>query len=75
MILPKQKVEGGYFRTDWNAEVVDFSALLKAVVGGKAPSTLLITDASAIKKFASSVKDSIKVPGLKFYSRQTPIGR
>lgn len=77
VILPKQKVEGGYFRTDYFGTVTDAAAFFKAAAEDKtgALRALWEPNESSIKKFASSTKGNVKVPGLTFGSRQVPVGR
>ena len=74
IIIPKAtKIAGGSFRTEWFAEVVDLKEFVKAVANG-AP-MLVEPDQIALKKFAASTRGSVKIPGVRFGSKQIPVGR
>lgn len=65
------EVTGTTFKDNWVGEVVDLSALIKAVAEGRAPENLLMANAPAINKQAKATKDSFKIPGVRFWNEKT----
>lgn len=70
-----QKVAGLSFRENWFAEVVDFMALVKAVAEGKAPMNFIMPNSTVLNSQARATKDSMIVPGVKFFMEKIPVGR
>lgn len=70
-----QKVENTSTRENWSAEVVDMMSLVKAVADGKAPLTWLKVDQVAINKQATSTKNGLQFPGIKFVVKRTQVDR
>ena len=62
------KVAGGSVRETWKARVVSFDQLIRAVSDGKAPTTLLMVNQSALDQYAKAVKQSFHVPGCQAYT-------
>lgn len=62
--------KGPSFREVWKGQVLDVEALMKAILDKRAPQNLLIVDQSALNSFAKGVKDTLPVPGVKFYSEK-----
>lgn len=61
------KVQGAIFKKIWKAEVTNMSDLLLSISQGKAPANLIEINQSALNAFARGVKNTLSVPGLKFY--------
>ena len=61
------KVEGASFKKVWKGEVTDLLALCKAIAEGRAPANLISINQTALNAFAKGVKDTMAVPGLKFF--------
>jgi hypothetical protein len=64
----KQELSGISTFTVWQAEVVDFPALLLAVVEGKAPEVLVMPNEKAIGNMVRTLQDKFVYPGLRAYS-------
>lgn len=56
---------GVSFRYNYSAEVVDFMALVKAVVAGQAPAALLLPNQPALNQMAKAMKDELQIAGVK----------
>src|SRR3990167_828274 len=63
---PAPKAEGTAFKKTWKGECVNIMDLLKAIVEGKAPVTLIEINQSAINAAAKTYKNTMTIPGLKF---------
>jgi len=63
------------YRTYWQAEVLDKTALIVAVVANKGFERFLSPDISALKEFASSTDGAMAIPGVKFWSEQKAVAR
>jgi hypothetical protein len=61
------KVAGVSHSGRWKAEVVDFKALVHAVVAGKAPYAFLLPNEQALNAMARSLTKIAEVPGVRFY--------
>lgn len=61
------KIDGGSFRTDWSAEVVDKRALLRAVVEGTVPDLVLSIDMKFLNSQARLLKGELgkSFPGVR----------
>lgn len=57
-------------RSIWNAEIVSFLALVKAVADGKQPVTLLEPNMQALNGLARSLKSGMNVPGVRATERK-----
>ena len=64
------KVVGLSFQTRWDAEVIDFPALVKAVAEGKVSINALLPDQTFLRKQAESLRDTLRIPGVRAYSRR-----
>lgn len=69
------RVEGVSFRDEWSAEVVDLSALVKAVAGGTVPLTVIKADQVALNGLARSLREAMSIPGVKAVSRRVVAAR
>ena len=66
------KVETGQtMRDNWDAEVIDLAALVKAVSSGQAPLLALKADMVYICKRSSSDKGQLDWPGVRFFNDKT----
>lgn len=70
------KVEGVATRKVWKAEVVDFSALVKAAAAGleRGDATLLAyleANTTALNGVAKAMKDAARIPGVRVYADET----
>jgi hypothetical protein len=64
-IAPKPLAAGVSFRDNWTAEVTDLAALVKAVAEHRAELTLLMPNMVALNGMARSLKDALKIPGVR----------
>ena len=73
VVVQKQtpKVAGGpVFRTIWKHQVTDLMALVKAVAAGQAPLTAIQANDVFLGQQARSLKDALRIPGVKTYSER-----
>ena len=73
VVVPKEvpKMAGGpIYRTIWDAEVVDFMALVKAVVNGKVSINALLPNKVFLKSQATDLKTTMSFPGVRAFSRR-----
>jgi hypothetical protein len=75
MAPPAPRVEGVSFRDEWSAEVTDLSALVKAIAGGTVPLTLVKADQVALNGMARSLREAMKIPGVKAVSKRNVAAR
>lgn len=59
------KVEGISTRENWSAEVTDITALICAIAEGKAPTTVVTPNMSALNGLARSMKNELSIPGVR----------
>lgn len=59
------KVSGTVFRDKWSAEVFDLTALIKAVAEGRAPTTYLMADTTALDRTVAAQKQGFTCPGVR----------
>ena len=64
VVAPPQKIAGVTTRDLWQAEVVDFMALVKAVAAGKASPEYLMPNMNTINAVARSTKGKITIQGV-----------
>jgi hypothetical protein len=64
------KAQGVSFRDNWKARVVDKEVLLRAILAGQQPMSLLIPDQKALDGIAKALKGEARVPGVEFYADQ-----
>ncbi len=64
------KVKGFSYRSVWSCEVVDFKALVMAVVEGKAPWEAIQPNEKFLGEQASSLKFALMWPGIKVKERK-----
>ena len=69
------KVAGGSIRENWKARCTDLKALIKAVAEGRAPSTLLLLNQSALDQLAKAAKQDFQVPGCQAYTESVVSAR
>ena len=70
VVIPKEISSGGpVIREYWDAEVVDFPALIKAVAEGRVSDLALEPSASFLRKQAQSFKERLSIDGVKAYFR------
>lgn len=74
-ILAPQKTAGMSYRDNWKGDVDDMSLLLKAIVEGKAPITLVQPDSKAINQIAKATKGKQDIPGVRFFNEKIPVSR
>jgi len=68
------KVEGlKGFRDLWSAEVVSMKELCKAIAEGKAPTTLVVPNSSALNAMAKASKNELQIPGVRVICKQIPV--
>ena len=67
VIAPKivPKVDGQSFSTTYKAEVFDITALLKAVISGRAPAMSIMVNQVFLNQTARSMKETMNLPGVK----------
>lgn len=70
-----QKPSGLSYAEYWKGEVVDLKELVKAIAAGRAPITFITINQAVINKQATASRDSLKFPGIRFYSEKRPVGR
>ena len=58
---------GTVFKKTWKGEVTDLKALCDSVSKGKAPLGLIEINQSAVNAFARGVRDTMPVPGIRFF--------
>lgn len=63
------KAEGSAFKKTWVGKCVSIMDLLKAIVEGKAPVSLIEINESAINTAAKTYKNTMTIPGLRFYEK------
>lgn len=69
---PKEAMPTGVStRKNWQVEITDLKALIKAVMEGHAPENFIIANEKAIKQWAKAVGDTQKIPGIKVYDKGT----
>jgi len=61
------KVKGLSTRENWQCEVTDKMALIKAVAAGTAPATLIEPNTQALNKLAKTLKQDMDYPGTRVY--------
>jgi len=64
VIIPKQKVDGGSFRTDWDYSVMDISLI---------PREYMVPDFIKIRSHVRQFKDASTIPGILVQSKQVLI--
>ena len=69
------KLEGGSFRTEYYGVVTDKAAFIRAASENAGLHGLLEVPQGALNKFAASTKGAMQIPGLRFGSKQVPVGR
>lgn len=67
-VVEMPKAEGISFKDNWKAEVIDINELIRAVVAGKAPPTLLKINETALSQVAKATKGTMQYPGIRFYN-------
>ena len=73
VVAPKStpKLQGGpIYRTIWDAEVIDFKALVKASAGGKVSINALLPNKVFLKSQATDLKNTLAFPGVRAFSRR-----
>lgn len=73
VVVPKEvpKMAGGpVYRTIWDAKVVNFKELVKAVVGGKVSINVLLPNKVFLKSQATDLKTTMNFPGVRAFSRR-----
>lgn len=67
-VIEKPKAAGVSTRSNWKCEVVSMEKLLTAIITKKAPISLVQIDTVAANKFAKAIRNTLSVPGLRFYN-------
>lgn len=68
---PIAKPAGVSVRENWQAEVVDFERLVKAVSEGKVSSAVLEPNMTTIRAMAKAMKDKTNIPGIRVWNEGT----
>lgn len=69
---PVEKMPTGVSaRKNWQVEITDLPALIKAVIETKAPESFVIANEKVIKHWAKAVGDTQKIPGVRVYDKGT----
>ena len=63
-----QKTKGIITKKNWHGEVIDLMVLVKAIAEGNAPIAFIEPDTQVLDAQARATKDTIKYPGVRFYS-------
>jgi hypothetical protein len=63
-----QPPKGVSTATTWKGECTSLSDLTRAVAAGQAPPNLVMPNETAINALARAVRNTLAIPGLKFYS-------
>ena len=66
-----QSARGITTATNWKGEVVSLELLVKAVAAGKATSSLVMANETAINQLARATRGTLEVPGIRFFSQAT----
>lgn len=69
------KLAGVGFRTDWKAEVTDFSKLVRAVADGVVPLEALLPNDKVIGQAAKALKKNLNWPGVSVKDVEVPVNR
>lgn len=69
------KVKGFSITEIWNAQVVDFMALVKAVAAGKQPIELLLPNERALDDLAKAHTTNLSIPGVLAVKRDSAASR
>jgi hypothetical protein len=72
--VPVQKIEapaGTSYRSNWQMEVTDFMALVKAVAEGKVDPDVLEPNATVLRQRAKALKSTMKYPGVRVWDEGT----
>lgn len=64
-VQSRAKVEGISTQENYEVELTDHDAMLKAILAGKAPRNFISIDLGAIKRWANATKGNLEVPGVK----------
>ena len=64
----RPKAQGVSTRKKWHAEVVDLSALIKAVAEGKEAESFLLPDMKVLNKMAGALMEELNIAGVKAVS-------
>lgn len=75
VVAEEPRAEGISTRKGYDAEVVDFTALVRAVAAGEAPESLLQVNQSALRRLAGALQDSLDIPGVKLRVTETVVAR
>lgn len=67
---PPTKAAGATFKTVWKAEVMDKKEVMKSVLDGKISPDAIEIDQSVVNKLAGVCKNSMTIPGLRFYEEK-----
>lgn len=69
VIIPNAIKSDAKFRTIWDVEVVDFDALIQAVVDKKISNIALLPNEKFLREQARSFKQHLQIPGVRSYSK------
>ena len=69
------QAQGFSLRTTYSAEVYDKMALIEAVAQGRASSAFLEPNMPSLNKQATSLKEEMKIPGVKLVKKQGSVSR
>jgi hypothetical protein len=64
----QERANGASYRENWKAEVVDLTALVKAVAEGSVPVTCLKPDTAELNRLAKVFKNTRKIEGVRQYA-------
>jgi hypothetical protein len=63
-----QQAKGVTVAANWRGEVTSFEMLVRAVAAGKASIGLLLPNTVAINQLARAVRNTLAIPGIRFFS-------
>ncbi len=68
---PEKMPQGVSTRANWQAEVTDLPALIRAVMEGHAPQNFIVANEKTIGKYGKATEGTQKIPGIRFYDKGT----
>lgn len=70
-IIDSPKASGISTRSNWKCKLIDLNKLIRSIIQGKAPISLIQLDTMAANKYAKAVRDTLEIEGLEFYNDAT----
>lgn len=69
--IESPKAAGISTRSNWKCRVTDLNLLIRSIIKGVAPISLIQIDTIAANKYAKALKDTLPIEGLEFYNDET----